>query len=135
MSPNHADQRPTGGRPSVLIVDDQPDVAETAAEILEHFGYDVALAYTASEALDVLTGGAAVDVLFLDIGMRAGMSGLDLALMVRERFPRVAVLLTTGHSDGAAEGRAKGFEVLIKPYFVDSLRAAMARVSPAPPTR
>lgn len=128
MSAKHVDQRPPGHHPSVLIVDDQPDVAETAAEILEHFGYDVAVAYSASEALDLLAGGQAVDALFVDIGMRGGMSGLDLALAVRERFPRVVVLLTTGHGDAAADARAKGFEVLIKPYFADSLREAMARV-------
>jgi CheY-like chemotaxis protein len=134
MSPNHADQRPAEGRRlTVLIVDDQPDVADTAAEILGHFGYDVALAYSASEALDRLNDGQAVDVLFLDIGMRGGMSGLDLALMVRERFARVVILLTTGHGDAAAEARAKSFEVLIKPYFVESLRTALERVVRRPP--
>lgn len=135
MSSNHADQRPAEGRrPAVLIVDDQPDVAETAAEILGHFGYDVALAYSASEALDRLNSGQTVDVLFLDIGMRGGMSGLDLAFLVRERFASVAVLLTTGHGDAAAEARAKGFEVLIKPYFVDSLRTALEHALRRPPT-
>jgi CheY-like chemotaxis protein len=120
----------TGARPAVLIVDDQTDVAETGAEMLTFLGYDATTANSATEALDLLIAGTRVDILFLDIGMRSGMSGLDLALIARERFPAIAVLLTTGHGDALVEARDKGFDVLPKPYFVASLREALARLSP-----
>lgn len=118
-----------GSRPAVLIVDDQADVAETGAEMLTLLGYAAKTANTASEAFDLLSGGMRVDILFLDIGMRSGMSGLELALIARERFPEIAVLLTTGHGDAAAEAQEKGFPVLPKPYFIASLREAFARLS------
>lgn len=125
---NPDEPRAAEGRlPTVLLVDDQPDVAETGAEILEHSGYAVTLAYTTAEALEVLSRDAAIDVLFVDIGLRGGMNGLELANIVRERFPQTAVVLTTGHDAAVTEARAQGFDVLIKPYFVNSLRDAIAR--------
>ena len=122
-------------RPAVLIVDDQPDVAETAADMLVCLDYDASVANSATAALDRLSAGVRFDALFLDIGMRSGMSGLDLALIVRDRFPGVAVLLTTGHGDALAEAQGQGFQVLAKPYFVSSLRDAMSRLLAARGTR
>ena len=119
---------PESGRPTVLIVDDQPDVAETGADMLTFLGYAVRTTHTANEALDLLDSGMRVDVLFLDIGMRSGMSGLELALIARERFPDIAIVLTTGHGDALAEAQDKGFEVLPKPYFIASLREAFGRL-------
>lgn len=66
--------------------------------------------------------------MFVDIGMRGGMSGLELAEIVRDRFSAITVLLTTGHGDALAEAKAKGFETLAKPYSVQSLRAAIGRL-------
>jgi len=123
------ENRSAGSRPAVLIVDDQPDVAETGAEMLALLGYDATTANSATEALDLLDGGTRVDILFLDIGMRSGMSGLEMALIARERFPELAILLTTGHGDALADAQEKGFRVLPKPYFVASLREAFARLS------
>jgi CheY-like chemotaxis protein len=117
-----------GARPAVLIVDDQIDVAETGAEMLAFLGYDATTANSATETLERLQAGMRVDVLFLDIGMRSGMSGLELALIAREKFPEIAVLLTTGHGEALAEAQDKGFQVLPKPYLVGSLREALARL-------
>ncbi len=119
---------PPGPRATALIVDDQLDVAETGADMLTFLGYQAKTANTATEALGLLNGGMRVDILFLDIGMRSGMSGLELALIVRERFPEIAILLTTGHGDAMAEAQDKGFAVLAKPYFIASLREALARL-------
>jgi len=112
----------------VLIVDDQTDVAETGAEMLTLLGYDATTANSAADALKHLEAGTRVGVLFLDIGLRSGMSGLDLAIIVRDRFPEIAILLTTGHGDAMAEARGQGFEVLPKPYLVGPLREALARL-------
>ncbi len=112
----------------MLIVDDQPDVAETGADMLTFLGYQAKTANTATQALELLDGGVPIDVLFLDIGMRSGMSGLELALIVRERFPGMAVLLTTGHGDAMAEAQERGFALLPKPYSIATLREAMARL-------
>lgn len=127
-SDNQETGREAARRPAVLIVDDQPDVAETGADMLMLLGYDASIANSAAAALERLNAGAQFDALFLDVGMRGGMSGLDLALIVRERFSRIAVLLTTGHGDALAEAQAIGFQVLAKPYFVDSLRDALRRL-------
>ena len=129
MEPGQPQNRADAGRrKTVLVVDDQPDVADTGAEILTLSGYDARVAYSAAEALEMLGRGDPVDALFADISMRGGMSGIDLALVCRDRFPGVAMLLTTGHGDALADAKAKGFETVAKPYSVASLRTAIARL-------
>jgi DNA-binding NtrC family response regulator len=50
---------------------------------------------------------------------------LDLAKELRRRFPRIAVLLTTGYSSSAQDAVREGFEVLQKPYDLAALERAL----------
>ena len=58
--------------------------------------------------------------------MPGGISGIELAERVRTRFPELPILLTTGYSEEVAGNH--GFPVLQKPYELDSLAGALARV-------
>ena len=110
----------------VLIVEDDTLVAELAAGMLSELGFECTVAHSAKEALEQLAGGEKPKVIFSDIVMPGGISGIELARKVRDRFPELPVLLTTGYSEQA--GRAHGFPVLQKPYEMDALASALGNV-------
>jgi signal transduction histidine kinase/CheY-like chemotaxis protein len=105
----------------VLVVDDDIEVADLAGQLLEACGYSVKLAHRAKAALDLLNGGEPVDLVFSDIIMPGGMDGVQLAEELRRRFPKVSVLLTTGHSEAAPAALAKGLPIITKPYDAHAL--------------
>jgi CheY-like chemotaxis protein len=110
----------------VLIVEDDTLVAELAAGMLSELGFECTVAHSAKEALEQLAGGEKPKLIFSDIVMPGGISGIELARKVRDRFPELPVLLTTGYSEQA--GRAHGFPVLHKPYEMDALASALGNV-------
>jgi PAS domain S-box-containing protein len=110
----------------VLIVEDDTLVAELAAGMLSELGFECTVTHSAKEALERLAGGEKPKLIFSDIVMPGGISGIELAHRVRDRFPELPVLLTTGYSEQA--GRAHGFPVLQKPYEMDALAIALGHV-------
>jgi signal transduction histidine kinase/CheY-like chemotaxis protein len=111
------------GRPAiVLVVEDDIDVAAVAAELLRQWGFDVRLAYRAHAALDLLRKGERVDLIFTDVVMPDGMSGIELAEEVRRRFPDIPVLLATGYTAAALSAASSGLPIIAKPYRHDELR-------------
>lgn len=113
---------------TVLVVDDNPDVAAFACGLLEELGYATHRAGSAAEALAVLTDGVKVDAVFSDVVMPGGVDGVELATALRSSFPRVGVVLATGYSARLACGGApEGVETLLKPYRPDELAAALGR--------
>jgi PAS domain S-box-containing protein len=110
----------------VLIVEDDTLVAELAAGMVSELGFEPVVAHSAKEALDRLTGGEKPKLIFTDVVMPGGISGIELARKVRDRFPELPVLLTTGYSEQV--GGTHGFPVLQKPYELDSLAGALGKV-------
>ena len=109
-------------RGTVLVVEDNEEVAEVCLSYLAELGLDVERAGTAKEALTVLERHPAIDLIFSDILMPGEMNGLDLAREVRRVRPRIPVVLTTGYSSSAQDALREGFTVLRKPYDIGSLR-------------
>ena len=110
----------------VLVVEDDMLVAELAAGMLSELGFEATVAHSAKEALDRLAGGEKPHLVFTDIVMPGGISGIELARKVRDRFPELPILLTTGYSEQVS-GR-HGFPVLQKPYELDSLAGALGKI-------
>jgi PAS domain S-box-containing protein len=110
----------------VLVVEDDMVVAELAAGMLGELGFEATVAHSAKEALDRLAGGEKPELVFTDIVMPGGISGIELANKVRDRFPELPILLTTGYSEHVS-GR-HGFPVLQKPYELDSLAGALGKI-------
>ncbi len=100
----------------ILVVEDDVDVAEIAASILNSHGFSVKLAYRAQVALDLLNQGEHVDLVFSDVVMPGGMDGLDLARELRRNFPAMPVLLASGYSDALGGAENLGVPVISKPY-------------------
>jgi CheY-like chemotaxis protein len=84
-----------GRSPIVLLVDDDGDVRETLAEMLEELGYVVRQARNGAEALSILEGQEKLDVLVTDVRM-PGMSGLELSAAAMARRSGLRVILISG---------------------------------------
>ncbi len=123
------------GTETVLVVDDRPDVAETAGMILEDFGYKVIVADGPRAAIEFLDGERRIDLLFTDLIMPGGMNGVMLARAARERQPKIKVLLTTGYAEASIERSDAGgtdFEIINKPYKRLELARRVRRVIDGP---
>jgi PAS domain S-box-containing protein len=109
----------------VLLVEDNPEVADAAAALLDQLGCRVVRADSAPAALQLLQAGEAVDLMFSDIVMPGGMDGVELARIVRRQFPQLPILLTTGYSQ-SAQAAGSEYIILRKPYEMPSLAKAMS---------
>jgi two-component system NtrC family sensor kinase len=110
---------------TVLLVEDNADVADVAKAYLEELGYTVKQAASAQAGLDLAERERDIDLVFSDILMPGGMNGLELAAAIRLRFPHIVVLLTTGYSSSAQDAVRQGFAVLQKPYNLAALERAL----------
>jgi two-component system, NtrC family, sensor kinase len=121
---------------TVLLVEDNAEVAEVGKAYFEELGYKVKQAASARAGLDLVERDRDVDVVFSDILMPGGMNGLELADAIRRRFPHIVVLLTTGYSSSAQDAVRRGFAVLQKPYDLTeldrALREAQRAAAPKP---
>jgi two-component system, response regulator PdtaR len=80
----------------VLIVEDEPLLRELAVEFVEEAGFVALEAGDADEAVALLEARSDIAVLFTDINMPGGMDGLELAHAVRDRWPPIKILVTSG---------------------------------------
>jgi PAS domain S-box-containing protein len=124
---------PPASRATVLLVEDDPSVAELAVGLLQGAGYEVVTVTTAAAALDALRNGLRVDLLFSDIMMPGGMNGAELARVVREEFPSVFVLLATGYAQAAAHALSQEFSLIRKPYGRARLLDELTKILGDPP--
>jgi CheY-like chemotaxis protein len=103
---------------TILVVDDDPDVLTIAVTTLQSLGYEVMTAPDGPTALTTLRRGEQVDVLFSDVMMPKGMSGVELAREARKINPEIGILLASGYpvSVLSAQGLSGDFALLPKPY-------------------
>jgi CheY-like chemotaxis protein len=107
----------------VLVVEDDPRVRRITVDRLNALGYDVVEAENGPAALEKLDGHEPIDLLFTDMVMPGGMSGVELARSVLASHPLVRVVFTTGNNE-EFDGDEPGITVLLKPY----LKAELAQV-------
>jgi CheY-like chemotaxis protein len=107
------------GIETILVVDDEVELAVVAQSVLEELGYTVVCADNGPAALKVLAENTTIDLVFSDVVMPGGMSGLDLAAIITNKYPHLKLLLTTGFSveaDSPMSVTESKYEVLRKPY-------------------
>ncbi|MGY8639007.1 ATP-binding protein [Bradyrhizobium sp. 14AA] len=110
-----------GSGMSVLLVEDNIELANFAADGLTELGYSITLVDNASDALaELVVDADRFDVVFSDVVM-PGMTGLDLARAIRDRGIGVPVVLTTGYSEALSQEGIAGFELVQKPYSIEEL--------------
>lgn len=114
------------GSGTVLLVEDNPDVAIVSTGLLEQLGYHVRRVADAESALRELEHNG-VDFVFSDIVMPGKMDGLGLAHLLRQTHPDLPILLATGYSEVAAGVRGD-FPILRKPYEIHELSEAISKL-------
>ena len=113
-----------GGSGTVLLVEDNPDVATASTNLLEQLGYTVRRVANAEAALREIDG---IDLVFSDIVMPGEMDGLSFARHLKTIRPKLPILLATGYSDAAIDVRDE-FPILRKPYEIHQLSQAIAKL-------
>ena len=113
---------------SILLVEDDNEVAALVTEMLQELGYRVTRAASAQSALGALADDREIDVVFSDVMMPGEKNGLDLAAEVSRRRPNLKILLTTGYAAGLISNPSKDVHVLRKPYDIRSLDLALRTV-------
>jgi CheY-like chemotaxis protein len=114
------------GSGTVLLVDDNPDVAAVSGSLLEQLGYTVRRVDNAEAALREIERDG-IDFVFSDIVMPGKIDGLGLAHRLKAMRPRLPILLTTGYSDAAVNVHGD-FPILRKPYEIHQLSQAIAKL-------
>jgi CheY-like chemotaxis protein len=112
-------------RGEVLLVEDDGEVAALTSEMLKVLGFNVIHVGSPEAALGALANGRAVDIVLSDIMMPGGVGGLELAREIRRRKPGLPIVLVTGFAEAAAGLEDGHFGLLLKPYSVESLAAAL----------
>ena len=115
------------GRGTILLVEDNPEVAAVSFELLQQLGYAVRSASNAEDALRTIKADPGIDLVFSDIVMAGSMDGLALARAIKQIRPQVPVLLATGYSKAAEDAKA-AFPILHKPYQIQELGRAVAKL-------
>jgi two-component system NtrC family sensor kinase len=120
----------------VLLVEDNPEIAHTTADLVRSFGCEVLAAGSAEEAAKLLRReGERIHVVVSDITMPGGFTGLDLAKQVREQWPAVSTILMTGYTAELQAAIDGGFTVLPKPVAPETLARVLAGRLPPQRTR
>jgi PAS domain S-box-containing protein len=119
----------------ILVLEDQPQVRTFVARILQREGYEVLQAETGPDALALVrSADPPIELLVSDVRI-PNMSGPETVSALRQEHPGLRVLYISGHNDLAqdADGlMADGFEVLAKPFSVETLRKSVRRTLDAP---
>lgn len=121
------------GHGCILVVEDNVQVSEFAAQMLHDLGFGTTWAANAQAALDLIDQHPEkFDVVFSDVVM-PGMNGVELAQRLRRDHPALPVVLASGYSQVIAEEGSHGFELLQKPYSVDRVAKVLNRLLTARP--
>lgn len=125
------DIRASGGKETILVVDDEVTIRALVKDVLEERGYSVLAASDGREAVDMFQKNSeGIDLVILDMTMPV-MGGRETFIQLKEIKPSVRAILSTGYSedDRAREVLALGVMAFVqKPYRVDDLAASVRKV-------
>lgn len=127
-----------GASPSILVVEDEGAVRQSAVFALTQLGYRAFEACDSSEALRILEERRDIDLLLTDVRMPGDMDGVELAFTVQSRWPRIAIIVVSGVFDLKGSRLPSGASFLAKPYGFPELRTMIDRQlarSPGRPPR
>ena len=118
----------TASKSKVLVADDEQVIANTLAIILNQAGFEARAVYSGEKAIEALDS-FQPDMLISDVIM-TGMTGIEAAILTREKMPKCKILLFSGQAataDLLEQARADGheFEILAKPVHPTDLLAKL----------
>ena len=110
-----------GKKVTVLVVEDEPLILLDIVDYLESEGFRVLQAANAAEAIEMLEREPAISIIFTDVEMPGTMDGLKLAALVRDRWPPVKIVVTSGHKTVEITDLPDGGVFFSKPYRPEEL--------------
>jgi len=116
-------------QPSVLVIEDEPLIRMTVADDLRDAGFRVLEAANAAEALQVLNTDASIRAIFTDIDMPGDLDGLQLAWIVRDRWPPIEIVITSGNRKVDITDMPGGALFFPKPYAHQPVIDALTRLT------
>ena len=126
LTPGH-EQVSSKGSGTILLVEDNPEVATVSIGLLEQLGYNVRWATDASGALAELEKDG-IDIVFSDVVMPGKLDGVGLAKTIREKNAKIPILLVTGYSSSTKEIGSE-FPILRKPYQLHELSRELQKLA------
>ncbi len=135
-APFSSQTKPSRGRETILLVEDEPQVRELAQEVLTSCGYQVITTTNGREALEYCTGpnSEQIEIIITDVVMPE-MGGRELVRKVRKTSPNIPVIFTSGFTFDAIRGNdmlEPGFHFLSKPYAMAVLAKKVREVLDEP---
>ena len=119
---------PRPGRGRILVMDDEEAIRKLCRDVLNHFGYEAALASDGAEAVELYRqakqAGHPFEAVILDLTVPAGMGGKEAINKLREIDPDIKAIVSSGYSDDpvTADFREHGFSGFVaKPYDINDL--------------
>jgi CheY-like chemotaxis protein len=106
----------SGQKPLVLVVEDESLIRSVAMDMVEDAGFEAIAASNADEAIRILENRNDIRAVFTDVQMPGSMDGLRLARVIRNRWPPVALIVTSGHVGITETDLPSGGRFLSKPY-------------------
>ena len=117
-----------GNRLVVLVVEDEVLIRTNATDMIVDAGFEAIAASDADEAIRILESRNDIRAVFTDVQMPGSMDGMRLASVVRNRWPPVALIVTSGKTDGLERDLPTGGKLLPKPYDRAQVEAALRQL-------
>jgi CheY-like chemotaxis protein len=119
---------PNNSKPVILVVEDEYLIRMCATEIIKKAGFEVVEADNADEAISILQARKDIRIVFTDIEMPGSMDGLKLAHAIRDRWPPIEIILTSGRHRPSVNQMPPRGQFFPKPYSSDAVIAAIRRL-------
>jgi len=115
--------------PAILTVEDEFLVSEYFVAVLEEAGYSVVASKNADEAIAILESRDDVDIVFTDINMPGSMDGLSLAAAVRDRWPTIKLIVTSGKGRPESREMPVGSRFISKPAGPEAILSVVCQLA------
>jgi two-component system, response regulator PdtaR len=115
--------RSASGKRVVLVVEDDELIRMHAADMVRDLGFETIEAANADDALSLLESCSDITAVFTDIQMPGSMDGLHLVAVVRDRWPPIALLVTSGQATPPDTALPRGARFVSKPYLSYQLKS------------
>ncbi len=118
-------------KPVVLVVEDEPLQRIMAVELVEECGFEVVQAWGADEAIRILESREDIRIVFTDVDMPGSLDGVMLAAAIRDRWPPIQIIITSGCLDLKDTTLPPQSVFFSKPYQHDKVVAELFRMAEA----
>ena len=115
--------------PTALIVEDEFLIRLLAVDILQHAGYEVVETDSAEMALLHIRSGQMPDLLFTNVDLRGGLSGVELAQTVSRCWPDIHIMIVSAGRVPAAHEIPNGADFYSKPYPSDKILSRVRQLA------